>query len=400
MLLLRDVLGMPAAEVAGVLDTSTAAVKSTLQRVRARLTEVSAAAEQAVPPSEPGQRALLEEYLTAFLRADPAAIERLLHRDAVLEMPPSATWFSGKRTCVAYLAEHVLQGQCRDTDRLQRPGEPPGLVPRPGDYGDIRQRLCASANTVDQRGLQVLIRSAPDPHHAVGQGDVGIAQRHDGLPGARRAGQPGGTGVVARDQDLLFGIQEGHPVLERPLQRRIPLRREHLRPIEQGGIRCALRRFLELQQVVFAGRLVGDGVRDGLCPGGSQVPLSCADHPIELARPGHGEPAVHAHPGAGRHEQDELHVMGDQLLAPELQSAEPRLDIAADLVEFGRDALGEAQREKSCPADQQRMGVRGGQVHRVAVDEQVSARFGQRLGEKCALVRCQAGDAGQRVRDT
>ncbi|MEU6190120.1 sigma-70 family RNA polymerase sigma factor [Nocardia sp. NPDC047038] len=108
VLLLRDVLGMPAAEVAGVLDTSTAAVKSTLQRARARLTEVSAAAEQAVPPSEPGQRALLEEYLTAFRRADPAAIERLLHRDAVLEMPPSATWFSGKRTCVAYLAEHVL----------------------------------------------------------------------------------------------------------------------------------------------------------------------------------------------------------------------------------------------------------------------------------------------------
>ncbi|MEV6254862.1 sigma-70 family RNA polymerase sigma factor [Nocardia sp. NPDC051911] len=108
VLLLRDVLGMPAAEVAGVLDTSTAAVKSTLQRARARLTAVSAAAEQAVPPSEPGQRALLEEYLTAFRRADPAAIERLLHRDAVLEMPPSATWFSGKRTCVAYLAEHVL----------------------------------------------------------------------------------------------------------------------------------------------------------------------------------------------------------------------------------------------------------------------------------------------------
>lgn len=108
VLLLRDVLGMPAAEVAGVLDTSTAAVKSTLQRARARLTEVSAAAEQAVPPSEPGQRALLEEYLTAFRRADPAAIERLLHRDAVLEMPPSATWFSGKRTCAAYLAEHVL----------------------------------------------------------------------------------------------------------------------------------------------------------------------------------------------------------------------------------------------------------------------------------------------------
>ncbi|UAK32849.1 sigma-70 family RNA polymerase sigma factor [Nocardia asteroides] len=108
VLLLRDVLGLPAADVADSLDTSIAAVKSTLQRARARLTEVSAAAEQAVPPSEPAQRALLEEYMIAFRRADPAAIERLLHRDAVLEMPPSGTWFEGKRTCVAYLAEQVL----------------------------------------------------------------------------------------------------------------------------------------------------------------------------------------------------------------------------------------------------------------------------------------------------
>lgn len=108
VLLLRDVLGLPAAEVADLLDTSTAAVKSTLQRARARLAEVSSAAEQAVAPSDPGQRALLEEYLIAFRRADPAAIERLLHRDAVLEMPPSGTWFAGKKTCVDYLAQQVL----------------------------------------------------------------------------------------------------------------------------------------------------------------------------------------------------------------------------------------------------------------------------------------------------
>ncbi|MGY1930825.1 sigma factor-like helix-turn-helix DNA-binding protein [Nocardia gipuzkoensis] len=108
VLLLRDVLGLPAAEVADLLDTSTAAVKSTLQRARARLAEVSSAAEQAVASSDPGQRALLEEYLIAFRRADPAAIERLLHRDAVLEMPPSGIWFAGKKTCVDYLAQQVL----------------------------------------------------------------------------------------------------------------------------------------------------------------------------------------------------------------------------------------------------------------------------------------------------
>ncbi|WP_107654535.1 sigma-70 family RNA polymerase sigma factor [Nocardia suismassiliense] len=108
VLLLRDVLGLPAAEVATILDTSTAAVKSTLQRARARLDEIATAAEQAATPTEPGQRALLAEYMAAFQHSDAAALERLLHRDAVIEMPPFQTWFEGKRTCVAYLAAQVL----------------------------------------------------------------------------------------------------------------------------------------------------------------------------------------------------------------------------------------------------------------------------------------------------
>ncbi|WP_280409017.1 sigma-70 family RNA polymerase sigma factor [Nocardia brasiliensis] len=108
VLLLRDVLGMTAAEVATILDTSTAAVKSTLQRARARLDRTAAGAEHAVPPTEPAQRALLNEYIAAFERSDAVALERLLHRDAVLEMPPARTWFHGKRTCMAYLSARAL----------------------------------------------------------------------------------------------------------------------------------------------------------------------------------------------------------------------------------------------------------------------------------------------------
>jgi RNA polymerase sigma-70 factor (ECF subfamily) len=109
VLLLRDILDFSAAEVAELLGTSTAAVKSSLQRARARLDELGAAATTADTPAEPEQRALLDEYITAFQNADAGAIERLLHRDAVLEMPPFTTWFAGKRTCVAYLAAQALR---------------------------------------------------------------------------------------------------------------------------------------------------------------------------------------------------------------------------------------------------------------------------------------------------
>ena len=97
VLLLRDVLAFPAADVADMLGMTTAAVKSALQRARARLEEVNPAADQVAEPPEPGARALLDQYIQAFETADAAALKQLLRRDATLELPPSAAWFTGGR---------------------------------------------------------------------------------------------------------------------------------------------------------------------------------------------------------------------------------------------------------------------------------------------------------------
>jgi RNA polymerase sigma-70 factor, ECF subfamily len=95
VLILRDVLAWPTAEVAEVVGTTTAAVKSLLQRARARLEQVAPKADQVTEPSEPEARALLDQYIAAFENSDAAALERLLRQDATLELPPSSTWFAG-----------------------------------------------------------------------------------------------------------------------------------------------------------------------------------------------------------------------------------------------------------------------------------------------------------------
>jgi RNA polymerase sigma-70 factor (ECF subfamily) len=106
VLLLRDVLGWPAAEVAEALGMTTTAVKSILQRARARLGEVSP--ETTEEPDEPEFRAVLERYIAAFENSDLAALTELLRADATIQTPPSPTWYSGVATCLKFLALHAM----------------------------------------------------------------------------------------------------------------------------------------------------------------------------------------------------------------------------------------------------------------------------------------------------
>ena len=103
VLILRDVLGFRAREVAAMLDTNVPAVKSVLQRARGSLGEVRADELAEPGPEEPRARELLEQYVAAFERSDMSLLERALRDDAALEMTGSTTWFEGKHTCVPYI---------------------------------------------------------------------------------------------------------------------------------------------------------------------------------------------------------------------------------------------------------------------------------------------------------
>jgi RNA polymerase sigma-70 factor (ECF subfamily) len=108
VLILRDVLGWPAAEVADLLGTSTAAVNSALQRARQQLRTAAPEPDELTEPDAAAERALLNRYATAFERADVAALTDLLARDATFEMPPITTWFAGRENIGAFLAARVL----------------------------------------------------------------------------------------------------------------------------------------------------------------------------------------------------------------------------------------------------------------------------------------------------
>jgi RNA polymerase sigma-70 factor (ECF subfamily) len=115
VLILRDVLELPAAEVADLLGTTTTAVNSGLRRVRAQLAQLLPAEDELAEPAEPDRRALLERFAAAIENADVSGLAELLREDVELEMPPLLTWFAGRQAVVRFLPGHLLTrpGQLR-----------------------------------------------------------------------------------------------------------------------------------------------------------------------------------------------------------------------------------------------------------------------------------------------
>jgi RNA polymerase sigma-70 factor (ECF subfamily) len=95
VLLLRDVLQWPAADVAECLEVSVASVNSGLQRARATIARNDPTPDEQRLPASRAERAVLERYVDAFCRADLDGLVRLLRDDVVLEMPPVPLWFVG-----------------------------------------------------------------------------------------------------------------------------------------------------------------------------------------------------------------------------------------------------------------------------------------------------------------
>ena len=95
VLVLRDVLGFHANEVAEMLDSTVESVTSALKRARASLEPARSSADEREPaptPDSPSERALVAEFVRAYESADLDAVVALLTDDVFVSMPPPFGW--------------------------------------------------------------------------------------------------------------------------------------------------------------------------------------------------------------------------------------------------------------------------------------------------------------------
>jgi RNA polymerase sigma-70 factor (TIGR02960 family) len=174
VLVLRDVLGFGGAEVAGMLDTSEAAVKGALQRARAKLDEQGPTGERegAPGPGSRRERELVGHFAAAVERGDVDAVVSLLTDDAWVRMPPLPYEYQGHPAVAAFLR-----------DRAIRRGAPLRLVPIRANGQPAFGCYLPDAQAAISRayGLMVLTLDGDRVSAITWFGDLGLFP-HFGLP--------------------------------------------------------------------------------------------------------------------------------------------------------------------------------------------------------------------------
>jgi RNA polymerase sigma-70 factor (ECF subfamily) len=113
VLILRDVLGFSARDVAQSLDMAPASVDSALQRAHKTVDErLPAHSQQATLRAlgDEGLREMVEAYVAAWERADIDAVVAMLAQDAAMTMPPRSTWYQGRAAIAEFLRGWPLAG--------------------------------------------------------------------------------------------------------------------------------------------------------------------------------------------------------------------------------------------------------------------------------------------------
>jgi len=166
-LLLRDVVGYSAAEVADALATSVAGANSALQRARATLARGRASGQitrvhaRSDPPTE---QTLVGRLVAAWQAADVPSIVEILTEDALFTMPPQPTRYEGREEIGAFLAA-VPGGGRLERFRLvpTRANRQPAVAAylRDGDDGPYRAHAVIVL-AIEGEGISSLVRFA-DP---------------------------------------------------------------------------------------------------------------------------------------------------------------------------------------------------------------------------------------------
>ena len=127
VLILRDVLGFHATEVAGMLDTTVESVKSALKRARASLQRRrSTVADREPPPAADSavEEAIVAKFARAWESADIDALVALLTDDVFMSMPPLPLEYEGRDVVTRFCASMFGTGRRFDLVPTRANGQP------------------------------------------------------------------------------------------------------------------------------------------------------------------------------------------------------------------------------------------------------------------------------------
>jgi RNA polymerase sigma-70 factor (TIGR02960 family) len=127
VLVLRDVLGFRAKEVADMLDSSVESVNGALKRARAALRRLRSPAGDHQPPpvpDSPAEEAIVAEFVRAYETADLEAVVALLTDDVFVSMPPMPFEYQGRDVVAAFCASLFSAGRRFDLVPTRANGQP------------------------------------------------------------------------------------------------------------------------------------------------------------------------------------------------------------------------------------------------------------------------------------
>jgi RNA polymerase sigma-70 factor (TIGR02960 family) len=127
VLILRNVLGFHASEVAGMMDSTVESVKSALKRAHASLQRQRPATDGREPPpafGSPSEDAIVAKFVRAWESADLDALVALLTDDVFMSMPPMPFEYEGRDVVARFCASIFGAGRRFDLVPTRANGQP------------------------------------------------------------------------------------------------------------------------------------------------------------------------------------------------------------------------------------------------------------------------------------
>jgi RNA polymerase sigma-70 factor (TIGR02960 family) len=125
VLVLRDVVGFEASEVADMMDTSVESANSSLKRARARMQELQTSTDEPAPEAgSAAEKAIVARFVSAWESADLDSLVAVLTDDVLMSMPPMPFEYQGRDVVASFCARMFAAGRSIELVPTRANGQP------------------------------------------------------------------------------------------------------------------------------------------------------------------------------------------------------------------------------------------------------------------------------------